>query len=169
MRGAYRLRKTGEFIQETAFSVFRIQTLLDRRERLELALAMGFEGQWDEHRRFQMAFLQERGLQPGHRFLEIGSGPLTLGIPMIEYLDKGKYTGLDVRGSVNDIALRQIAKHHLAHKNPRIVTSSDFGETEIGKDVYDYIFSFSVLFHLIDELANRLFATVAKILAPDGI
>lgn len=169
MRGAHRLRKIGEAVQEAVFSGFRIQTLLERRERKELALAMGFEGQWDEHRRFQMAFLKEHGLQPTHRFLEIGSGPLTLGIPIIEYLDKGCYTGIDVRGSVNDIALRQIAKNHLAAKNPRIVTSANFGDTEVGEAKYDRIFSFSVLFHLTNELADQLFSRIARTLASDGV
>lgn len=168
MRGAYRLRRMGEAAQETLFSAFRMQSLLERRECRELALAMGFEGQWDEHRRFQMAFLREHGLEPGHRFLEIGSGPLTLGIPMIGYLDKGCYTGIDVRASVNDIALKQIGRNHLAGKNPRIVTSADFGATEIGEAAYDRIFSFSVLFHLTDELAGQLFARVARTLAPGG-
>ena len=61
---------------------------------------MGFRGQFEKHRRFQMTFFRERGLVPSSRLLEIGCGPLTAGIPIIEYLEPGNYVGVDIRSSV---------------------------------------------------------------------
>lgn len=57
--------------------------VIDRRDHQALVEAMGFDGQWDEHRRFQMDFLRRNGLCRTTRFLEIGFGPLTLSIPII--------------------------------------------------------------------------------------
>ncbi len=127
MIGMNRIRKLRARSQDRLFHVLGMQDVLDRQERAELAHAMGFEGQWDEHRRFQMEFLKSKGVEPHHKFLEIGSGPLTLGVPMIDYLDAGNYVGVDVRSSVNNIAYAQIAKNALAGKNPRLITSEHFG------------------------------------------
>lgn len=168
MRGMHRLRKIKEGLQAQAFTTFGMQSYLDRQEQEKLSLAMGFVGQWDEHRRFQMEFLKSKGVEPHHRFLEIGSGPLTLGTALILYLDANRYTGVDVRASVNNIAYSELSKHALAEKNPRLLTSTSFGADEVGDVAYDFILSFSVMFHLTDELVTQLFERVGKTLAPDG-
>lgn len=49
------------------------------REKHRLEDSMGFRGQFDEHRRFQIELLKNLGLKPGHQFLELGCGPLTAG------------------------------------------------------------------------------------------
>src|SRR6185312_2619231 len=76
------------------------QKMIDLREKHELEDSMGFRGQWDEHRRFQIEMLKRQGLRPEHRFLELGCGPLTVGVPLIQYLEPGHYTGVDIRSSV---------------------------------------------------------------------
>lgn len=168
MRGMHRLRKIREGLQARAFSLLGLQSYLDRQEQEKLSHAMGFVGQWDEHRRFQMAFLKSKGVEPRHRFLEIGSGPLTLGSALIPYLDANRYTGVDVRASVNNIAYGELSKHELAAKNPRLLTSTSFGSDEVGDAVYDFILSFSVVFHLTDDLVERLFERVGATLALEG-
>lgn len=130
---------------------------------------MGFRGQFDEHRRFQIEMLKSHGLERHHMLLEIGCGPLTAGIPIIEYLDSGNYFGIDIRNSVLDLAWKEIGKAGFSNKNPRLICSKSFGEDALGADQFDFVYSFSVLFHLSDEILSSYFATVANRLKPDGI
>lgn len=156
-------------IKDAVFRLGGFQSLIDEKERQLLSHHMGFVHQWDEHRRFQMELLQADGLKPSSRVLEIGCGPLTLGLPLIGFLDPGKYTGIDVRPSVLDIAYAQISKAGLAAKNPRLICSRTFGAEELGAETFDFVWSFSVLFHLTDELVNTWFEQVARRLERTGI
>ena len=151
------------------FNLSGMRKALDEQEHRVLEDHMGFRGQWAEHRRFQLDFAKRMGLKPNSRLIEVGCGPLTLGIPVIGYLDAGRYTGIDVRPVVLDLGWQQIGKMGLAEKNPRLVCSQSFGEHELAADIRaDVMWSFSVLYHLTDELVDRLFAQVARRLAPSG-
>jgi len=150
------------------FDIGNLQEVLDIRRRNALEDSMGFHGQWDEHRRFQVAFLKAQGLVPSHAFLEIGCGPLTAGIPIIEYLQPNKYFGIDIRSSVLDLAWGEVARAGLSAKNPRLICSSSFGAEELGEEQFDVVLSFSVLFHLNDELLHAYFQTVARRLKSTG-
>ena len=156
-------------VKELIFDNAGFQEMLELRDRHRLEDAMGFRGQFDEHRRFQIAFLREQGLVPSSRFLEIGCGPLTAGIPVIEYLETGNYVGIDVRSSVLDLAWKEVGKAGLAVKNPRLICSSSFGSTELGAQTFDFILSFSVLYHLNDDILKNYFETVRNRLAPTGV
>lgn len=144
------------------------QNTLDENEQRDLEMHMGFRGQWDEHRRFQMAFLEEQGLRPDWRVLEIGCGPLTCGLPLIEFLMSDGYTGVDVRSSVLDVAWKQVGKCGLSDKNPRLIRSSKFGDELLGGSRFDLVWSFSVLYHLADDILSACFETVSRRLNADG-
>ena len=57
-------------------------------------------GRWDETGRLQMRLLQEAGLQPQHRLLDIGCGALRLGCRAVPFLDPGHYWGTDASGAL---------------------------------------------------------------------
>jgi len=150
------------------FKIGGVQDALDESERRVLEAHMGFRGQWEEHRRFQLEFAKSAGLRPDSSLLEIGCGPLTLGLPAIAYLAANRYTGVDVRPEVLNLAWSQIGKAGLASKNPRLVHSTSFGAVELGEARFDFIWSFSVLYHLTDALIADWFAQVSRRLAPGG-
>ena len=155
-------------IKENIFHVGNFQEMLNENEKLSLEWSMGFPGQLDEHRRFQLSLLKDKGLQPEHRFLEIGCGPLTAGLPLIEYLNRGHYTGVDIRPSVLNLSWAQIGKAGLSAKNPRLIISENFGEDVLKGEKFDFVHSFSVLYHLTDELLDAFFSAVARYLKPKG-
>lgn len=156
-------------VKGAIFDLGHFQRMLDRREKERLEAAMGFRGQFDEHRRFQFELLKRQGLQPHHRLLEIGCGPLTGGLPIIGYLEPGHYVGIDVRSSVLDLAWQQIGRAQLSGKNPRLVCSREFGARELaGQQRFDFILSFSVLYHLSDELLPCYFRAVRQRLGASG-
>lgn len=164
-----RTRKRIKFDVKTfVFRAGNMQEIVDTRRRHALEDCMGFRGQWEEHRRFQLAFLQQQGLRPTHKLLEIGCGPLTGGVPIIEYLDPGKYVGIDIRNSALDLAWGEVAAAGLSGRNPRLICSSSFGSTELADQKFDFVLSFSVLYHLSDEILREYFLAVADRLQPDG-
>lgn len=165
-------RTRAKYLQSARLALFDATGMakaLEERETLALEAHMGFRGQWDEHRRFQFDFAKRMGLQPSHRFIEIGCGPLTLGLLIMGYLDAGRYVGVDVRPEVLNLSWQQVGKAGLSSKNPRLLISRSFGVDELPGDARaDMMWSFSVLYHLTDELVDQLFAQVAARLAPGG-
>lgn len=133
-------------------------------ERLEAMV--GPPGLWREAREFQIRFLRAVGLQPHHRLLEIGCGPLRGGIPLIRYLERGRYAGIDVRPEVIEEARRQVARERLAEKDPVLAASQTFGEEELHGCRFDYVWCFQVFYHLEDELAEACLEQVARFLEP---
>jgi SAM-dependent methyltransferase len=151
------------------FDKLHIQDALDEVECRTLEDHMGFRGQWTEHRRFQLTFARSQGVVPESRFIEIGCGPLTLALPLISYLAPGNYVGIDVRPEVLNLGWQQIGKAGLADRNPRLLCSRSFGADELPQSSQaDFIWAFSVLYHLTDELVHMCFAQVARRLAPGG-
>lgn len=159
----YKLRS-----QQRFFDLFGMEAVIDERRRRALVVSMGFEGQWDDHRVFQMDFLRRNGLTPQCRFLEYGSGPLTLGLPLMRELEPGHYTGVDVRSSVMNLAYEEVHRADQTACNPRLIVANDFGASTLGEETFDMIWSFSVLYHLSDELVEGLFANIKRRLAPKG-
>ena len=156
-------------LKDFAFRAGGFQLLLEEKELRALSEHMGFRHQWDEHRRFQLQQIKAEGLLPGSRVLEIGCGPLTLGIPLIEFLNRGNYTGIDVRPTVLNIAHAQLSKANLADKNPQLLFSDSFGKQELDDESFDIVWSFSVLYHLTDELLDACFKQVARRMRKTGV
>lgn len=139
------------------------------REEDRLEEMVGPPGVWKETRDFQVDFLRHLGLRPQHKLLDIGCGPLRGGIPLIQYLDRGNYTGMDIRPSVIVEAHRQIVKAKLADKMPRVLISHSFGRDEIGTELFDYVWCFQVLYHLEDELVESCLQQVSRFLGPQAV
>jgi cyclopropane fatty-acyl-phospholipid synthase-like methyltransferase len=156
-------------LKGTIFDAADFQSMVDLRDKHLLEDSMGFRGQFDEHRRFQIDLLKAQGLEPHHNVLELGCGPLTAGIPLIGYLEPGRYVGVDIRNSVLDLAWREIGKAKLSSKNPRLICSPSFALAEFEEKTFDYVYSFSVLYHLSDDILDSYFRAVSKHLKPSGV
>jgi hypothetical protein len=155
-------------IKKLMFHSLGMEEIADLRRRQQLEDSMGFRGQWEAHRDFQINLLKNQGLLRTSRLLEIGCGPMTGGIPIIQYLDSGCYTGVDVRDSVLDLAWQEVGRAGLSRKNARLICSPNFAQSELVPNTFDFIFSFSVLFHLDDTLLNEFFFMVFKLLGSQG-
>ena len=68
-----------------------------------------------------------------------------------------------------DLAWKEVGKAGLSVKNPRLICSSSFASTELGAQTFDFILSFSVLYHLNDDILKNYFKTVRNRLAPTGV
>ncbi len=119
-------------------------------------------------RRFQIGFLKGVGLLPHHQFLDLGCGTLRGGIPLIEYLDVGHYTGIDVRPAVLEEGCRELEEAGLVGQAPRLLGCKDLREFDAGRR-FDVIWAFQVLIHMHDSVLDGALGAVAKHLEPSGI
>jgi SAM-dependent methyltransferase len=123
---------------------------------------------WPMEGRFQIDFLRQLGLEPGHRLLDFGCGNLRGGIPLIVYLDGGHYTGVEVRGEALEEGRSRLAAQGLEDRRPRLVHATDLAGLDLG-DRFDVVWAFSVFIHLSDAILDEAIAAVARHLGPDGV
>ena len=120
------------------------------------------------HRNFQINFLKEHGLKPHHVFLDYGCGDCITGdrltrlnMFLINYLEEGCYWGVDVRESVINNCIRAVNSHGLAQKKPHLIHIKDMKTINLNI-VFDYIWPFSVVIHMTDEILDDFLRFVSK-------
>ncbi len=128
---------------------------------------VGSKRLWKMKRDFQINFLKQAGLRPEHHLMDIGCGTLRGGIPLIKYLDAGRYCGLESRANVLEEAQLELRDSGLENKNPALVHSPKLAELNLGK-TFDFVWAFSVLIHLNDEILHDCLHLVQKHLATNG-
>jgi SAM-dependent methyltransferase len=127
------------------------------RDQYRLEKLVGPIGVWTQLQKYQFTALTALGLEPHHSFLDIGCGPITVGLKLISYLDRGNYVGIDALTEPLVESYRRIAKHSLADKNPTLVCSSTFGKEELGDRRFDYIWMSQLSYHLDEDQTAALF------------
>jgi SAM-dependent methyltransferase len=123
---------------------------------------------WKMKRDFQIDFLRERGLSPNHYLLDIGCGTLRGGIPLIEFLEPGHYYGVESREDVIDEGRQELKKERLETRTPVLIAAEDIAKVEIEQD-FEYVWAFSVLIHMTDEILSSCLGFVAGRLRPEGV
>lgn len=141
---------------------FLRQSKVERRHEL-----VGSGHLWKMKREFQITFLKKAGLLPRHYLVDIGCGTLRGGIPLINYLDKGHYYGIETREVVLNEARKELLESGL-NKTPSLLLSDDISKLEIDTK-FDFIWSFSVLIHMPDKVLNDCLLFVAKHLQDTGV
>lgn len=138
----------------------------DREDSLEHEV--GPPGFWYQTQKFHIAFLRSLGLLPHHQSVEIGCGVARGALPIISYLDSGRYVGIDIRESAIKTARELIGEFDLSYKRPNFHAASDFGDIYLGDNSQDVIFSFHVLYHLEDYLVRDFFRMAQRKIQSDG-
>lgn len=116
----------------------------------------------------QFELLKFEGCKPTSKVLEIGCGCLNLGIPLIKYLEKGNYVGVDPNDWLRRTAMK---KHHmrqlLKEKQVRFLSVDNFDSSALGIK-FDMVFAHSVLSHCAHWQLEQFLRNTAKVLAPEG-
>ena len=103
---------------------------------------------WELLGDLQFEYLQGRGLQPHHYFLDVGCGPLRGGIRFIDYLEAGHYYGVEKDEAVLEESRRvELPRYGLEHKRPTLVAMGDFDFRRLDQ-TFDYAIAQSVFTHL---------------------
>jgi hypothetical protein len=95
----------------------------------------------------QLEILKNEGMKYDSFLLEIGCGPLMMGIPAMSYLDKNHYYGLEP----NDWIVKQtlsIPENNYIYslKNPVISNNDNFDASSFGIK-FDFIYAHSIMSH----------------------
>lgn len=122
---------------------------------------------WRMKRQFQIDFLMRQGLLPEHRLLDLGCGTLRGGIPIIEYLSSGNYTGIEVRREVLEEGRKELLESNLRTKLPTLLCTEKLDAVRL-HERFDIVWAFSVLIHLSDAILETALATISRHLSPNG-
>lgn len=139
------------------------------RRMYRLDSLVGPFGFWDQLQEYQLGFLKQMGFAPHHTLLDIACGPLQGGIAYIDYLQSGKYVGVDIRPQPLIEGHKQIFEKQLLKKNPYLILSDSFGENELVGRSFDYLWASQVLYHFDDELIDKLFKHISAHMHEDSI
>jgi len=138
-----------------------------QEKRHSLSGPQGHRKVWKLKRDYQIWFLKEMGLQPDHYLLDIGCGTLRGGVPMIDLLHKGHYYGIDARELALDEARKELAECGLEYKAPILVLASDLLSVHFDQK-FNFIWAFSVLPHMEDDILRDAFRFTKRHLDRDG-
>lgn len=122
---------------------------------------------WKIKRDFQIQFLRQVGLKPQHYLLDLGCGTLRGDVPIIAYLEKRHYFGVEARPEVLDEGRKELQESNLLNKEPALIAVADIPSLNLQKE-FDYIWAFSVLTHMTDEILRDAISFVRRHLKDDG-
>lgn len=152
-------------------------TFVALKQRLEAAMQsnkerrhylVGPSALWLMKRDFQIQFLKKMGLKPENYLFDIGCGTLRGGLPIIEYLDEGHYFGAESRARVLNEGKKELQDAGLDIKNPILIHSQDISKVSI--DIkFDFVWAFSVLIHMNDDILRDTLLFVRNHLLDNGV
>lgn len=125
-------------------------------------------GRWEEMGRLQFAFLREHGLEPDHRFLDVGCGALRGGLHFVSYLEPGRYYGIDREQRLLDAGKTELAQADLQDRRPTLARIDDFGFERLGQ-TFDFALAQSVFSHLPVNMITRCLVNMNRVLGPGGV
>jgi SAM-dependent methyltransferase len=129
---------------------------------------LGLPAEFERLGKLQLDYLVGQGLEPRHRLLDVGCGPLRAGVHFIRYLEPGHYFGIDRRADWLEIGREvEIPRNGLGDKRPVLVQMDDFGFERLGAK-FDYALAQSVFTHLPANSILRCLMAIEKVLVPGG-
>ena len=118
----------------------------------------------------QFNFMVSAGLEPRHAMLDVGCGTLRGGRHFIDYLDPGRYTGIDISPKAIEFGHTLVAEEGLAEKRPRLLLNEEkrLDFSEFDGEAFDFILAHSVFTHLGPELIEECFGHVGAVMTPES-
>ena len=119
-------------------------------------------GQLEAISKNQFEMLKSAGLEPQHRYLDIGCGCVRGGRLIEKYLDKGNYWGIDI----SQFLIEEGKKHVQVPEQLMVAHSYEYDKLVPGK--FDYVVLFSVFTHVYEQDIITMLAEIGKVLADGG-
>jgi SAM-dependent methyltransferase len=120
-------------------------------------------GNWETAGRLQFHFLRQEGLQSDNFLLDIGCGSLRAGRYFIDFLEHGRYCGVDHHKWLIDAGIKSVG----IFKEPKFVISDSFHFQDFGTS-FKYIIAKSVFTHMPKDKIKECLKAVAGVLERDG-
>lgn len=112
------------------------------------------------NKRFQLEYLMAHGLKPESNMLDYGCGALAAGLHFIDYLQPGKYVGVDISLEALNEGQRRITSRGLANKNPTLFQIRPGSLEAINGKKFDVIWAQSVFTHMPPDDIDALLAAL---------
>jgi SAM-dependent methyltransferase len=119
-------------------------------------------GLWRKMGKLQLRFLIAHGLEPRHRLLDVGCGPLRAGVRLVDYLDPGNYYGVDINESLLDVGYEVELPDDVRAKLPRShLRATDRFDCDFGV-TFDFAIAQSLFTHIsLNQIRLCLFRVAA--------
>jgi hypothetical protein len=104
--------------------------------------------------------LRRHGLQPHHTFIDYGCGSLRLGRPIIQYLEPGRFWGLDIAQTFLDAGVRHIGAALTEEKKPNLHVIDAAGLQAASSARPDFIGAWHVCGKIPDQIFEDFFRKV---------
>ena len=127
----------------------------------------GFHYKWNEYSKWQIESLIEIGLKPENTLLDVGCGPLRLGVQAINYLNDDNYCGMDASPVYCKIA-SLIATEAGIKKKYNVMLNENFQFSLFAKK-FDFAIAQSVFTHLSKEQIYLCFTELKKVMNKGGL
>jgi len=120
------------------------------------------------NRVYQFEYLKQRDLPRDAAFLDYGCGPVAAGVYFIEYLDAGKYTGVDISSKSIEVGKELVNSRGLGEKAPRLmhIPKGDIACLGDGKFTHLPPDAIEKILHRLGRLmhaGSRFYATFSRI------
>jgi cyclopropane fatty-acyl-phospholipid synthase-like methyltransferase len=116
----------------------------------------------------QLELLKLEGCVPQSHVLEVGCGCLSAGTPVMRYLKRGRYVGIEPNRWLVDAALSEWNVRLLVRrKSPAFLERSDFDAGGLGR-TFDYVLAHSILSHCAHRQLDEFIRNVSRVLRPNG-
>jgi len=116
----------------------------------------------------QLELLKLEGCSRESHVLDVGCGCLSAGVPLMRYLRRGRYVGIEPNRWLLDAALADPSVRMLvARKRPIFVERSDFDAAGIGR-TYDFVLAHSILSHCAHHQLEEFVRNVSRVLRQNG-
>lgn len=144
--------------------VMRADAAVDPRR----AVGSASQDRWLALGKLQFEYLTASGLRPHHDLLEIGCGNLRAGWRFIEYLELGRYHGVDISPDILLAANRTIVERGLQASEARLRLVDDLRFDWLPDERFDVIHAHSVFSHCPIDVIEECFEHVGRVLRPEG-
>jgi cyclopropane fatty-acyl-phospholipid synthase-like methyltransferase len=110
--------------------------------------------------------LERYGLRPEHTFLDFGCGIGRSAQFIVEYLEPGRYVGVDISQAKLRLAAELIERKGLTAKQPAFILTSDLSFDPVAGRTFDYMWAHSVFNHTPEADVHTFFQNARKIVRP---
>jgi cyclopropane fatty-acyl-phospholipid synthase-like methyltransferase len=116
----------------------------------------------------QLELLKLAGARPSSQVLEVGCGALHASIPIIGFLDAGRFVAVDPDVELREAYLnRRRVRSLIGEKRPIFLATDDFDASALGVE-FDYVISHSILTHAASWQLPQFLKNTGAVLAPGG-
>ena len=113
--------------------------------------------------------MQEFGLRPEHTVLDFGCGYGRTAIPLIKYLNAGKYIGTELSDTRLLLAKEWVKREELEDFEPLFISSTDNNMPFLRDESVDVIWTLSVFTHMPEQEMHEVLSAFHRVLKKNGI